>query len=225
MRSIALVALLLTASCIAPRRYEFTEKQHPQPQPQPQGKLLDTLDKALAASVQVYALNENGEGLSRGSGTVVSASPNSSFVLTARHMTDNPVSAWKVKQGRRVVNARVVAKGDKDNDWAILQTDAAIGLPVRLIDAGTSAYFAQECVAIGHAIGLDTPTFTVGHVQLVTARELRISAPIYYGNSGGGLFVVQGGELRLAGIVFAFYSAVTHLGLAVNVNVLRRLLR
>jgi S1-C subfamily serine protease len=91
-------------------------------------------------------------------------------------------------------------------------------------DADPEPY--EDAVAVGHALGLPDVTVTVGNIQTSGNDFIRMSSPIIFGNSGGGLYVVRRGKLVLAGIVVAVFqsngSAVYHMGIAIPLSTIRR---
>jgi S1-C subfamily serine protease len=215
MKCTAALVLALLVGCSGYQRKLYSEPAQVQ-----SVALLATVDRCVNATVQVIATNEVGQGISRGSGVVVGRNT----VLTARHMCEGSAKAWVVRQGTVISEAFCVKLGaGPQDDWAVLVLTSPVGHPVDLVDSwGPTDRLHAEAVAVGYALGLPSPSVTVGHIQEPYGTQIRMSAPIIFGNSGGGLFVLEGGELRLAGITVAVFtsgpSPVCHLGLSVSVR-------
>lgn len=221
-----LVCLVLLSSCAGdfygPRFFgpkgEFTPPPSSYDDP-----LFATLGPCLAGSVQIVAMDAGGMGVSRGSGVVVGPER----VLTARHMVEGAAS-WNVKIGGRSVPARCIMRGEGPfDDWALLESAGRLGEAVPVLEYGRNEPLVySRAVAIGFGLGWNSPSVTVGHIQSYSDGMCRFSAPITFGNSGGGLFAVVDGRLRLIAITVAVGvgkgSAVEHMGIGVPVPLIRR---
>lgn len=225
MRVLVCAVLLTLTSCLGSpytTRY-FGPRGEPQ-SPPPKGSgvdILETLGPVLAGSVQVLALDEEGRGVSRGSGVCVGESK----YLTARHIVEGAHS-WVVKLGTRHVKASCAVRGEGPfDDWALLVGEGRLAEAVPVMGDRAPSPFSQA-VAVGYGLGYPDPTVTVGHLQVVGETFIRFSAPITYGNSGGGLFAVIDGELRLIGITVAVGvgggTAVEHMGIAAPLAAIRK---
>lgn len=222
MRFLA-IPLLLLAGCTDVHYPRFFGSRGELPPETSQDPLFKTLDRVLAGSVQVYALNSEGQGISKGSGVVVGVGK----YLTARHMTE-AASSWVVKLGARNVPARCIAKGGGPfDDWALLESERGLGEAVPVLDHGRPLPGAfTQAVAVGYGLGYSDPTVTVGHLQVVGTQYIRFSAPITFGNSGGGLYTLIDGELTLVAITVAVGvgggNAVEHMGVGVPIPLIRK---
>ena len=191
--------------------------------------LLSTLEACLAGSVQVHSVDAQGLGVSRGSGTVVGESGGNSLVLTARHMTEGDgISSWVVKLGKDNRRARCIRRGAGPlDDWAVLELEGRLGKAVPLVDSGRDGNLGyMQAVAVGYPLGWSAPTVTVGHLQSFGEGLMRFSCPIIFGNSGGGLYVLQDGKLRLYAVTVAIGvshgQAVSHMGIGVPITSIRK---
>lgn len=178
------------------------------------------LIRCLDSVVQVTARTRENIGISRGSGVVVSPK----VVVTARHMVEPDVDHLLVSQGDVHSEAYCIRRGMGPlDDWAVLVLQSPVGRVAPLVPPGGDAPPAlSQAVAIGYALGLPVPTVTYGHVQPGSSGLIRMSAPIIFGNSGGGLFAEVGGELRLVGVTVAVYTSgsapITHMGISVSIE-------
>lgn len=223
-----LILLVLCSGCISDYRPRFFgptgEFTPPSISDDP---LFATLGPCLAGSVQITAVDAQLVGVSRGSGVVVASGSQASLVLTARHMTEGEgISSWVVRSGNKNVSARCVARGAGPlDDWALLESIGVVGTPVPVVSSVGAIGF-DRAVAIGYPLGYQSPTVTVGHIQVYSPSLVRFSAPIIFGNSGGGLFVVKGGKLQLLAITVAVGAsheqAVEHMGIGVPIEQIRR---
>ena len=218
------------ASCYSPRDLRTANTENLG------GSLLADIGDAVAGVVQIYAVNAKDEGISRGSGVVIFRDNAGSLVLTARHMTegagDDSPAKWIIKKNGLVVKARCIKRGaTQDEDWALLESSYPVGDAVPVLEShGFRSHVRpyEDCVAIGYALGFDTLTVTLGHIQDADPNSsvFRMSSPIIFGNSGGGLFVTDSGRLKLAGITVAVggsgTQAVPHLGFSVSLDTIRR---
>lgn len=191
--------------------------------------LLATIGSCLAGSVQVYAIGSDGVGISRGSGVIVDAGLGACVVLTARHMTEGDgISSWVVKLGKDSKKARCIMRGAGPlDDWAMLEVEGNIGKPAPVVDSGRDGNLGYlHAVAVGYPLGWNSVTVTVGHIQSYADGLVRFSAPIIFGNSGGGLFIVQDGKLKLYAITVAVGSsrgqAIEFMGIGVPVSLIRK---
>lgn len=223
MRALTLL-LVLAAGCIdggyGPR---FFGARGELPPSTGQDPLFKTLPAVIAGSVQIIAVDIKGEGLSRGSGVVVGFRR----ILTARHMTEDGASTWVVKQGSKNVKARCIARGVGPlDDWALLESEGGLGEAVPVMALGVQPDLYAQAVAVGYGLGYPDPTVTVGHLQVIGDSYIRFSAPITFGNSGGGLYVLHDGELRLVALTVAVgvssSGAVWHMGIGVPVSLIRK---
>lgn len=224
MRYLAILTLFLSA-CYPVREYAVARGHSATPD------LTSLVGEVIPGVVQVYSVNERSEGVSRGSGVVIRRDSSGSLILTARHMTEGDgIATWVVRKNGVSAEARCLKRGvGPEEDWALLETVYPVGDAVPILEPGAfgdSVKPYEPCVAVGYALGWNTLTVTLGHVQEVAGDRVRMSAPIIFGNSGGGLFVTHDGRLWLAGITVAVgtsgMTVAEHMGISVGIPVIRR---
>ena len=198
--------------------------------------VVPSFDPVAAATVQIKTFKEDGSGIASGSGIVVGMgiySPVSTMkakktgtrILTAKHLLEGEgLTTLRVYQGDKVLAAVPEQLGlGSEADWMTLICDGVIGKPVSLVPAGAPVSEFEPCAVMGHPLTIATPTLTEGRIQAAESWGIRISAPIIFGNSGGGLFVVRDGRWVLAGVTVGIYATgfgipITHMGLCVDVR-------
>jgi S1-C subfamily serine protease len=163
------------------------------------------------ARASVHLVNVGG-----GNGSGVMVAP--FLMLTAAHVVGD---GKNITVGPKQYPAKLVHKDEK-NDIALLHVAivcpcAPFALPPKQDDTVLVVGFP-----VNHNIGIQIAT--EGRIQGLKENRLQLSAQAVGGNSGGGVFVMQGGEWRLAGILvevagwcmgFACYP-VPHLSRAVD---------
>ena len=156
-------------------------------------------------------------GTSAGSGVVISSD---GYILTCHHVVDSATSIKVTLNSGLQYNATLVGS-DADSDLAVIKIEPKETLVYA--EQGCSAdLLVGECVvAIGNPLGKLGGTVTDGIIS-ATERNIQMSdgtvmtllqtnAAINSGNSGGGLFNLDG---KLVGIVNAKYAAEGVEGLA-----------
>lgn len=156
------------------------------------------VEEACKSSVDVNVYFVDGRS-SGGSGTVIGDRQ----VLTAYHVVNHifPVANITiVKNGVVLASGVVIKEGNPLSDWAIIKTSADLKLPVieithRIPERGESV------LAVGYPLGATDVWATDGRYQYATSEHrFKFTSPITNGNSGGGVFVMEDGKLRLFGI-------------------------
>jgi S1-C subfamily serine protease len=218
MRLVLVLALGFVVGCSGMYGQRPFEKPSA-PAPQSRGETFaERIAPALRATVHISSRTKEGMGLSRGSGVVI----DNRMVLTAKHIVDQTGAFdFVVRQGKDLAVGKCIARGRGDDDWAVIMLDRHIGSAIAMIPNGYKLELYGECLVVGHAAGLPTVTVTTGRIQEILPRQLRISAPIWYGNSGGGMYVEVNGELRLAGLTVAMFGPTAHMGLVCHVDAIR----
>lgn len=151
-----------------------------------------------------------------------------SYFVTAAHVVDDKnTKTWQLVPSLGGIGAdATVAVADAAEDVAILR--AARGLPGwsrhALLAAPGDDYLFRRCVAYGHPTGLPRGHLTEGYVTAkVFGTRHQISAPIFFGNSGGGVYVNTGGRWRLLGVAQQIRGT-PHIGLISSVDTIYSLL-
>lgn len=155
---------------------------------------------------------------SSGSGVVISAD---GYVLTCNHVVEGASEVKVILETGEEFDA-VLVGSDAASDLAVLKVDPN-GKELVFVEQGCSEdlVLGEQVVAIGNPLGTLGGTVTTGIVS-ATEREIQMNdgttmtliqtdAAINSGNSGGGLFNLDG---QLIGIVNAKYSASGVEGLA-----------
>lgn len=144
---------------------------------------------------------------SYGSGTVIQSRNGTTYVLTAAHVVrfaySDPytyfltITDW-AGSSKEVYEASLVAY-DQSRDLAVLKAEYCADA-VATVSLEKATLF-QECRVAG--IGMPMiPLCTSGEVQGFGdgGKCIYSDAPIYWGYSGGGLYVWEGGMWKLAGV-------------------------
>ena len=155
--------------------------------------------KLLAATARL--LVEDGQGVSRGTGTVIDCRQGEALILTCGHIFRDSQGKGRVEvdifgpSGPRGVAGQVVA-WDLKRDLALVSifTDQQIE-PVRVGGSGRATATGEPVVSVG-CNGGDDPTI---HHSRVTAVDkylgpanVQVAGQPVQGRSGGGLFAIDG---------------------------------
>lgn len=160
-----------------------------------------------------------------GSGVIIANTGNTYYIITNNHVVEgyNSIKVYTVAGGE--YDATVIGT-DWTTDIAIIRIETEDKLSVVEIGDSSNLKAGQNIAAIGNPLGLFGGTITPGIISAVT-REIPIegvgmtliqhSASVSPGNSGGGLFNMQG---QLIGVVNAKTSgeSVESIGFAIPVN-------
>ena len=165
---------------------------------------------------------QSSESVSSGSGVIVSKD---GYVLTCHHVVEGAKSL-KVSLDDGGVFAAKLVGSDAASDLAILKIDSENEFDYVAQGCSADLVPGEQVVAIGNPLGTLGGTVTTGIIS-ATEREvtmqdgtkmnlIQTDAAINSGNSGGGLFNLDG---ELIGIVNAKYSASGVEGLAFAIPV------
>lgn len=156
---------------------------------------------------------------SAGSGVIISAD---GYILTCHHVVDGAVSVTVTLNTGGKYEASLVGS-DERSDLAVLRIEPRADEPLTFAEQGCSADLVkgERVVAIGNPLGTLGGTVSDGIIshteRAITMSDgtvmtlLQTDAAINSGNSGGGLFNLDG---KLVGIVNAKYAAEGVEGLA-----------
>lgn len=178
-------------------------------------------DSVVVIDVQVMVSSFYGSYLtsSSGSGVIVSEE---GYILTCYHVVEAAKEITVTLTSGSQYKASLVGV-DPDNDLAVLRIQPKATEPLTYAKQGCSGKLVvgEKVVAIGNPLGSLGGTVTDGIIsatdRLVTTSDnqqmtlLQTNAAINQGNSGGGLFNMDG---QLIGIVNAKYAATGVEGLA-----------
>ena len=181
-------------------------------------KVQDTV-VVIEATVKTSSMfGQTGTSKSSGSGVVISKD---GYILTCHHVVENAKSVKVSLRDGKVYEATLVGS-DAASDLAVLKVNAGETELVYAEQGCSGDLVVGECVvAIGNPLGMLGGTVTTGIIS-ATERNIEVSddtemtliqtdAAINSGNSGGGLFNLDG---QLIGVVNAKYSASGVEGLA-----------
>ena len=178
-------------------------------------------DSVVVIDVQIVVSSFYGSYLSSSSGSGVIISPEG-YIITCNHVVESAQEITvTLNSGSKYVAALVGS--DPSNDLAVLRIQPKESEPLTYAEQGCSdkLVVGEHVVAIGNPLGTLGGTVTDGIIS-ATNREitssdnqtmtlLQTNAAINQGNSGGGLFNMDG---KLIGIVNAKYAASGVEGLA-----------
>ncbi len=180
-------------------------------------KVKDTVVVIEASVVTSSFFGETGTSVSSGSGVVISAD---GYILTCNHVVENATSVTVTLNSGEKYQASLVGS-DATSDLAVLRISPNKALPFAEQGCSADLVVGEKVVAIGNPLGTLDGTVTDGIIS-ATERSiltsdgtsmtlLQTNAAINSGNSGGGLFNLDG---KLVGIVNAKYAAEGVEGLA-----------
>lgn len=166
--------------------------------------------------VHKVVVEVDGKPVGNGSGVMIAPM----LMLTAGHVA-NAGPALTIDGERAPVR---VLRVDPSKDLALMMV--AVGCPCATLATGPIKV-DQVVIAVGfpynHLLG--TQVLTEGRVQGNRGGDgaLIISSPVARGNSGGGIFVKEGGRYKLAGIVVSVVAegmgaSVPHLAAATSLE-------
>ena len=166
------------------------------------------------------------QGTSAGSGVMIGQSQNYTYIITCHHVIENAAKIEVILSDDTKYGA-VLIGGDKTSDIAVIAIEK-VGLTLaKFIDDSSKLSLASTVIAIGNPLGTLGGSVSVGVISSTnrmiemsdgTMKDLiQFDAAINSGNSGGGLFNVEG---QLIGIVNAKYAStgVEGLGFAIPAN-------
>lgn len=190
---------------------------------QPAVEVVDTRPAKIAREiVDATVLIHSFQG-GFGSGVVVYQDQDYALIATALHVLGKgPINLFAFSQVDKNGKIRTLfpndqlqlVKKDEKLDLALIKTtpywtNHASMFSDKTID---SLENYTECLVAGFpAVRASDPPHTVhityGLICALEGREnMRISAPIFFGNSGGGVWVLNNGRYKLAGLVHSVHS-------------------
>ncbi len=168
-------------------------------------------------SISAQVVEGNTQGISGGSGFILSAD---GFVVTNFHVIEGSSRVTVTTYNGKQYEA-LVAGYDAANDIAVLKIEAT-DLQAVTLGSSDDLIIGDQVVAIGHPLGIETATLTVGYIsakdQSITTEGsvinmLQTDAAINSGNSGGPLFNMKG---EVIGITTAKYSGTSNSGASIE---------
>ena len=147
------------------------------------------------------------EGESQGSGVIIS---DDGYIITNNHVIENSSSVEVTLSTNETISAKVIG-ADAKTDLAILKIEKT-DLPYATLADSSQLVLGQEVIAIGNPLGLGISVSNgiisalqkEVYINNVYMDLIQTNAAVNEGNSGGGLFDLQG---NLVGIVNAKTSS------------------
>jgi len=173
---------------------------------------------ALPSVVEIITYDASGAEVGQGSGFFISPCK----IVTNEHVVDGAYSA-RVYTDNNDYTEVTILNTDCCMDLAILKVDAEGEVPLT-INRDAKLKPGQRVVVIGHPLGLEK-TLSEGVISGVQTtyrgQDVRITAPVSHGSSGGPVLDDQG---RVIGVVYALIPAGQNLNFAVGVETLTQFL-
>ena len=170
-----------------------------------------------AGSVVAISTTVGNRGTSLGSGFIVSED---GYILTNHHVIENGTSITVTTHSKENYSAKVICFDDA-SDLALLKIEAT-GLNYVTLGDSSDLIVGDQVVAIGHPLGSNVATLTVGYISAKNQsvptdssilNMLQTDAAINSGNSGGPLFNMKG---EVIGITTAKYSGTSSSGASIE---------
>lgn len=167
-------------------------------------------DKSADTVVEVFVKNSSVSGTVSagiGSGVIFSKDEAYTYIITNNHVVEGQTNLYIRTSGGVEYRALVVGT-DWVSDIAVLRIEA-VGLPLAVCDVENPLKLGEDIVVIGNPLGALGGSVAKGvvsglsrtiRVEGVPMTLLQIDAAVNPGNSGGGLFDMDG---NLVGIVNA----------------------
>lgn len=200
LKTLVVLSFLLTAC--------FALPQAPTNNPEYGRQEMQMLSRRSVKIEWICGLDNKG---GMGSGVVLGPKGGKTLVATAAHVTD-----YIIEEGCNIIvydwkgfsGYGEVLKVNKDTDVAIIEVGERIGEAARLFN---NPYLGQSIACVGWPLLPYTDyrgkSITRGHVSTLGVDGfIRISADIYFGNSGGACFSRDG---KVVGIVSYFMAGST----------------
>lgn len=187
-----------------------------------------TVEEAVALVYDsVVIINASSiSGAGSGSGVMIAESEKYTYIITCHHVIEGATN-FEVILSDNSSYEGILIGGDNQTDIAVIAIEKTGLTLATFIDDSHNVGLASTVIAIGNPLGTLGGSVTVGVVSSTnrliemsdgTSKDLiQTDAAINSGNSGGGLFNING---QLIGIVNAKYSAtgVEGLGFAIPAN-------
>jgi hypothetical protein len=139
-----------------------------------------------------------------GSAVYVGRKGKYSLFLTAAHVVDDKgVEDWNLVPSLGGIGAiaRAIVKNPEDDVAVLAVTGETPGWTNAATLASRSDYAFHPCLAYGHPVRVLRGHLSEGRVSTrwANGRHL-VSSPIFFGNSGGGVYVQDGGRWAMLGV-------------------------
>ncbi len=152
-------------------------------------------------AVSIQQTGTSTKRVSSGSGFFVTSD---GYIMTNRHVVDDPRATYTVDLGSAKASAQVIYK-DSEYDLAVIKI-VGQGFPAVTIAGSSDVRVGDEIVSVGNALGKFVDSISFGHIislnERVVAREgndldelnglIATDARLYPGDSGGPLLNSNG---------------------------------
>lgn len=193
-------------------------------------KAYDTVVEIMS-EVQTQTFFGTSTGLAAGSGVIVS---DDGYIVTNNHVVENAISVKITMHNDDVYDAKIIGT-DPKSDLAVLKINAT-NLKCAAIADSSKLELGQECIVIGNPLGegiscsngIISALAKEINVNNYSMTVLQTNAAVNEGNSGGGLFNMNG---DLIGVVNAkssnAYSQATveGMGYAIPANTVQKIIK
>lgn len=178
------------------------------------GSYTETVEKTIDSVVVINCTTKMNstfygkvEGTSQGSGVIISED---GYIITNNHVIENSSSVEVVLSANETISAEIIG-ADSKTDLAIIKIDKE-DLPYATLADSSQLVIGQEVIAIGNPLGLGISVSNgiisalqkEVYINNVYMDLIQTNAAVNEGNSGGGLFDLNG---NLIGIVNAKTSS------------------
>lgn len=165
--------------------------------------------------VMINTYDENNEQTSQGSGF---CSFKANYIVTNYHVVEGAKSIKVLDDGSNEYDVNKIIVFNKSLDLAIIEIEGELS-PLKLGN-GKNIRVKQKITAIGSPSG-ELNTVSEGIISNVDEKnEIRITAPISHGSSGG---VLLNSNNKVIGVTNAGYDDAQNLNFAINVELLKNL--
>jgi hypothetical protein len=184
----------------------------------PFSKSPKAIDSALQSVVMISCYDAFGELISTGSGFLAF---DKQTIITNNHVLNSAFSVKVSTEQDFTYDVSSVLAYDSAKDIAILKTDEALDVPPLKIGSSEKVKKGETVTAIGSPLGLKN-TVSTGvlsgreRIYSVGIDELRFTAAISSGSSGGALFNESG---EIIGVTYASYVDGQNLNCAIPIEV------
>lgn len=169
--------------------------------------------QVMPGVVLIQTFDSNGNGLSQGSGFVISKEGD---VVTCYHVMRGYSTAIVTTSDENKFQVWNVTALNKSDDLARISLSAANQSFAYLSLNTTTPEVGQNVIAIGGPLGLEK-TVSQGIVSAIRSNTIQITAPISPGSSGGPVFNMNG---EVIGIVSSQMKSGQNLNFAIPANLI-----
>lgn len=152
----------------------------------------ERVNDLIRRTVQVYALCEEGQG--SGSGVILGQQGPFTYIATARHVAeegceltvDGKVAEVRSFDDVENFDIAIIRVLQRTYEPALLKADIYLGMPVTVVGFPSQPYTGKTSLQV-----------TSGDLSAFLKRRYKLSAPAYFGSSGGPAFDEKGALVGL----------------------------